>query len=81
MPKSRQINNRLDIEGFPSNPCDLSKLDWIDLYRTLMAWGNRVVKRKLQQKDSPDTCKCDDPDNDMVPFGDHCLQCGGTIRR
>ena len=33
-----------------------------------------------QQKDAPDSCKCDDPDNNMAPFGDHCLACGGVIR-
>jgi len=36
-----------------------------------------------QQVVSPDEllCHCDEPDNDMVPHGDHCLSCNGIIRR
>ena len=55
MPKSRQYNNRLEIDDFPDI---LSKEDWIDLYQTLMAWGNRAAQRNknriLQQQDSAD---------------------------
>ena len=25
-------------------------------------------------------CECAEPDNDMPPNGDHCLNCGGIIR-
>ena len=25
-------------------------------------------------------CQCDEPDNDMPPNGDHCLNCGKVIR-
>lgn len=52
MPKSKQFNNRLDIEDFPDV---LTKEDWIDLYKSLMAWGKRAAKRnKLQQSNEPD---------------------------
>ena len=35
---------------------------------------------QAQPEDSTDFCKCDNPDNDMPPFGDHCLVCNRKIR-
>lgn len=41
-----------------------------------MQWPNQA-----QQQDSPNTCKCEYPDFDAMPFGNHCLACNGIIRR
>lgn len=33
-----------------------------------------------QPEDSSNFCQCNEPDNDMVPYGKHCLNCGKVIR-
>ena len=40
------------------------------------------IKLKLlrQPENSADFCQCEEPDNDMPPYGDHCLACGKKIR-
>ena len=40
------------------------------------------IKLKLlrQPEDSADFCQCDEPENNMVPYGGICVACGRIIR-
>ena len=53
MDKGKGFGNRLDIKGFPNDPTDLTKQDWIDLFYTVKDWAERVAKR--HKSDNPQT--------------------------
>lgn len=48
----------------------------IDEFREIVS-GIKLDTSQLV--DSANSCKCNEPDNDGAPYGDHCLNCGGII--